>query len=145
MNDFSDREMYEWAAGNAVALLVAGDAFLPERGIEPSEFYQYFGESYASGWDAYSGDLGATAREVALNMTSAGFESSIETGQPDAVVHATWTEQHDGTAWPTPVKPALERAIPVLFEAAMARVGTRMTASPSADGIDLRLAAREKD
>src|SRR4051812_42207862 len=145
MNDFSDREMYEQAASNPVAVLVAADQFLRDRDIDASQLYRFFGESYASEWDDRKGDIERTAQSVALNMTSAGFESPITTAQSDVIVHARWTEQHDGSDWPTTVKPALERAIPLRFGGPMAHAGVKMTASPSADGIDLRLAAPKED
>ena len=145
MNDFSDREKYEQAAANVVAFVVAADGFLRDRGIDPAELYRYFGEAYASGWDEYAGDLGVIGREVALNMTSGGFEAATATENGGVTVHTRWTEQHDGSGWPTPVKPTLERAIPVLFEASMARLGVRMTASMSANGLDLQLENQGED
>ena len=72
MNDFSDREMYEQAAGNVVALVLAADGFLRDRGIDPAEFYRYFGEMAAPGWDDIAGDIDATARAVALNIPPGG-------------------------------------------------------------------------
>jgi hypothetical protein len=142
MNEFSDREMYNQAAANCIALVVAADGFLRNRGIDPAELYRYFGETYASGWDHRRGDIDATAHGVALNMTSGGFEASIVTENGGVTVRSRWTDQHDGSDWPTPVKPALERAIPVLFEAPMAHVGVRMTERTSSNGIDLLLATR---
>ena len=143
MNDFSDREMYEQAAANFVAFVVAADEFLRTRAVDPTELYRYFGETYAPGWDERKGDIDATAQGVALNMTSGGFEASTVSENGGVTVRSRWTDQHDGSDWPTPVKPALEKAIPMLFEAPMAHVGVRMTARPSSNGIDLMLAARE--
>lgn len=145
MNDFSDREMYEQAAGNCVALVLATDQFLRNRGIDPAEFYRFFGESYVSEWDHRKGDIEATAQSVALNMTSAGFEPSTVAENGGVTVRSGWTDQHDGAEWPTPPKPALERAVPLLFEAPMAHAGVRMTARASSAGLDLQLAARSAD
>lgn len=142
MKDFSDREMYEQAAANFVAFVVAADEFLRNRGTDPAELYRYFGETYAPEWDERRGDIDATAHSVALNMTSGGFEASTATENGGVTVRSRWTDQHEGSDWPTAVKPALERAIPVLFEAPMAHVGIRMTARTSSKGIDLLLATR---
>jgi hypothetical protein len=142
MSEFSDREMYDQAAANCIAFVVAADEFLRNRGIDPAELYRFFGETYASGWDHRRGDIDATAHSVALNMTSGGFEASIVTENGGVTVQSRWTDQHDGSDWPTPVKPALERAIPLLFEAPMAHVGVRMTPRTSPNGIDLLLATR---
>ena len=143
MHDFSDKEMYEQAAANIVALVVAADGFLRDRGIDPAELYRSFGRSYAAGWDRLRGDLPKVAREVALNLTSAGFETSLTPDDGCVVIRARWTEQHTGTDWPMPVKPILERSAPVLFEAAMARVDASLSSSTSNDGLELRLAPRE--
>ena len=94
MDDFSDREMYEQAAANVVAFVVAADAFLTSRGIDPSELYRYFGESYADGWATR--DVGRIAREVALNMTSGGFETATTVHGAEVVVRARWTDHHEG-------------------------------------------------
>jgi len=142
MQDFTDREMYEQAAGNVVAFVVAADAFLRDRGIEPDELYRSFGRSYAPGWDPLRGDVRRAAREVALNLTSGGFETSLTPDRDAVVIRARWTEQHDGEEWPTPVRSVLERATRVLFEAAMTRVGAELTASTSDDGMEFRLAPR---
>jgi hypothetical protein len=138
MDDFSDRQMYEQAAANVVALIVAADAFLSSRGIEPTEFYRFFGESYADGWrDA--DEIGRAAHDVTLNVTSGGFETSSGIDGDTAVIHARWTEQHDDGAWPTPVKAALERALPVLFEAPMATAGMSMKTAASVDGLEIHV------
>jgi hypothetical protein len=140
MNEFSDRVMYEQAAANFIAFVVAADKFLRDRGTDPADLYRYFGETYASEWDHQRGDIDATAQSVALNMTSGGLEASTVTENGGVTVHSRWTDQHDGWDWPTPVKPALERAVPMLFEHPMAHVGIRMTARTSSNGIDLLLA-----
>ena len=142
MIEFSDREMYEQAAGNLIAFLLAADEFLRNRGIDPSELYRYFGESYAPEWDLPNGAVDETARSVALNMTSAGFEASTVTENGGVTVRSRWTDQHEGSGWPTAAKPALERAVPLLFEALMEHAGIRMTARTSSSGMDLLLAAR---
>jgi hypothetical protein len=142
MQNFTDREMYEQAAGNMVAFVVAADAFLRDRGIEPEELYRSFGSSYAPGWDPLRGDVPRAGREVALNLTSGGFETSLTPDHDAVVVRARWTEQHDGEDWPTAVRPVLERATPLLFEAAMARIGAELTASSSDQGMEFRLAPR---
>jgi hypothetical protein len=144
MEGFSNREMYEQAAGNCVALLVAADKFLRSRGIDPAEFYRFFGESYASDWDRRKGDIEGTVQSVALNMTSAGFDASPVTENGAVTVHSRWTEQHEDSEWPTSVKPVLENAIPLLFEAPMAHAGVQMTAAKSSEGVDLRIVARER-
>ena len=74
-----------------------------------------------------------------------GFEAATATENGGVTVHTRWTDQLDGSGWPTPVKPTLERAIPVLFEASMARLGVRMTASMSANGLDLQLENQGED
>jgi hypothetical protein len=140
MDDFSDREMYEQAAANVVAFVAAADGFLRERGIDPSELYRWFGEHYASGWEPQKGDVGATAREIALNLTSGGLETSTSSDDGAVIVRARWTEQHDGSEWPVPVRPALERATPLLFEAAMRRTGMELTVTGSDAGLELRVA-----
>jgi hypothetical protein len=138
MDDFSDRQMYEQAAANVVALVVAADAFLASRGIEPTEFYRFFGESYADDWrDA--DEIGKAAHDVALNVTSGGFETSSAIDGDAAVIHARWTEQHADGTWPTPVKAALESALPVLLEAPMATAGMSMKTAASVDGLEIHI------
>jgi hypothetical protein len=139
MDDFSDREMYEQAAANVVALVVAVDAFLSSRRIDPTDFYRFFGEAYAAAWrDA--DEIGKAAHDVALNVTSGGFETSSTVEGDAAVIRARWTEQHADGEWPAPVKRALEIALPALFEAPMATAGMRMKTAASADGLEIHIA-----
>jgi 2,4-dienoyl-CoA reductase-like NADH-dependent reductase (Old Yellow Enzyme family) len=139
MDDFSDREMYEQAAANVVALIVAADAFLSSRGIDPTAFYRFFGESYADEWrDA--DEIGKAAHDVALNVTSGGLETTSTVDRDTAVIRAAWTKQHDDGTWPTPVKPALEAALPALFEAPMAAAGMAMKTAASVDGVEIHIA-----
>jgi len=79
-------------------------------------------------------DLAAAGAVVAVGK--------LDPAIPPEIDPARWTEQHDGEEWPTAVRPVLERTTPMLFEAAMTRIGVELTASRSDHGMEFRLAPR---
>ena len=99
-DSFTDAERYEQAAGNMTATAVAAHEFMKQKGVDPAEFWAFFGETYAPGWAGVRGDLTEIARYVALNMTSVGC--TTETTRTDAAVTitASWPDDIDDPEWP---------------------------------------------
>ena len=138
MDGFSERERLEQAIGNMVAMQVTAHDFLRERDIDPAELDRYFGERFAEGWAESRGDVAKIAHDVALNMTTLGFETSTTTSDGEATIHARWTEFHDDPDWPTPVRPALA-ASGVVFEPIMAWLGVGFSWDADDDGMTFRI------
>lgn len=139
-HDFTDAEKLEQAVGNAVAIWVATDEFLRQRGIDPRDLQTFFGERHAEGWVDARGDLEKIAYFVALNMTTFGFETSRTVANGEATVEARWAEMHDDPDWPIPVRPALG-ASGVAFEPIMAWLGVGYSWDAGEGGISFHLKA----
>lgn len=135
---FTDREMYEQAWGNMAASTAALREFLHQKGIDHSEFWSFFGETYAPGWAEARGDLKKVAYYIALNMTSYGCTTETTHDDGKATVKATWSGELDDPDLPFPAKPALVESSSA-FEAIMSWLGVDLSWEERPDGMVFHL------
>jgi hypothetical protein len=138
-DEFTDREMYEQAWGNMVSSAAALHEFLTQRSIDPSEFWTFFGETYAPVWAEARGDLKKVAHYVALNLTSVGCTTETTHDGGKATVRATWSGELDDPDWRIPAKPALVE-MTSSFGPIMSWLGLNFSWEETSDGMVFHLA-----
>jgi hypothetical protein len=138
-DEFTDREMYEQASGNMVALTAALHEFLKQKGLEPSAFWSFFGETYAPSWAEDRGDLTKVAYYVAPNMTSIGCTTETTHEDGKVTVKAKWPGNLDDPDLAIPPKPALVE-MSSSFESIMSRLGINFSDEETSGGMVFHLA-----